>query len=61
MSSAWVAQSFKHLTLDFSLSHDLLVVGLSLTMGCMLSGEFCLRFSVSLPLPPSLFMCALSL
>ena len=53
---AWVAQSVKPLTLDFSSGHDLRVLGLSLTlaprsMRSLL--EVSLSLSLLLPIPPS--------
>ena len=46
---AWVAQSVKHPSLDFSSSHDLTVMGSSPVLGSRLGTEgVCLRFSLSL-------------
>jgi len=54
----WVAQSFKHPTLDFGSGHDLRVMRSSPTWsptwGSILGVEPCLRFSLPLPLPPHL-------
>ena len=53
--AAWVAQSPKHLILDFGSGHDLRVVRSSLTSGSMLGVESALDSlspSPSIPLPP---------
>jgi len=57
---AWLAQSVKRLTLGFGSGHDLRVVGLSLTMGSVLSGESA-EDSFPLPLPPCSYMLSCSL
>ena len=50
----WVAQSVKHLTLDFSSSHDLMVDhGIEPWVGLLTEPGTCLGFSLSLPLPCS--------
>ena len=47
--ATWVAQSVKHLTLEFSSGHDLMVMGLSPASGCELTAQSLLG-SLSLPL-----------
>ena len=50
----WVTQLVKHLTLDFSVGHDLRVVRSSPVSGSALSKESALHsLSLSLPLPLS--------
>ena len=53
--SAWLAQSVKHLILDFSSGRDLRVVRLSPESGSKLS-RVCLGFSLSLCLHPFLLL-----
>ena len=56
----WVAQLVKRLTLDFNSGHDISVLGLSLKLGSLLSGELACP-SVPLSLPPLVCARALSL
>ena len=57
----WVAQSVKHLTLDFDSGHDLMVVGSSPALGSALSVKPAWELSPSLPLSALLLSCSLSL
>ena len=58
----WVAQLFKHLTLDFGSGRDLLVVGCCPMMGSMLGVESALdSFSLASLLCPSLITHSVSL
>ena len=52
----WVAQSVRHLILDFGSGHGLRVLGSSLELGSVLSAV-CLGSSLLLPLPPSTPIC----
>ena len=58
--SAWVAQSVKHLTLDFDSGHDIMVMRTSLMSGSVLSMEPGLGFSLPTPPCPSPYLCFLS-
>ena len=62
---SWVAQSIKHLTLDFSSGHGLRVLGLSLGSGSTLHGEpawdSCSPSPSGSPLPPPHWIPVLSL
>lgn len=48
----WLAQLVGSLTLDFGLSHDLVVVEWSLTLGSVLSAEFACPSPFALPPTP---------
>lgn len=48
----WVAQSIRHLTLNFGLGHDLRDVRLDPHTGLHTGCGLCLRFSLPLPLQP---------
>ena len=60
LKGTWVAQSVKHLTLDFSSGHDLGFVGSRLVLRSVLSGKSAWT-SLPVPLPLPLHHCALSL